>query len=293
MKLAIIDKKDMTLKIEQSCLKFEEQSIPFRLIDMLILNHRTTFVAKDILRLTKENISILLISHNSSNFSIINSANAKNSEIKLAQYRSLEQRLAFAKYFLTHKLTLHQEHLKSFGIQGEISKELQQVEDASAVEELLGIEGSYARAYFAHYFAHLPKTMHKGCRSRKPPRDPVNALLSYWYSLYYHIITAKLLSHGFEPSLGYLHTPFRSHNALSSDILELFRSSINQAVASVFHHNILQVEDFSKKGGVYLRFEGRKRVWGEFSALVELLKPKLDKEIANLKKAIHETDTSH
>jgi CRISPR-associated protein Cas1 len=293
MKIAIIDKKDITLKIENSAIKFEEQTIPFKLMDILILNHRATLHTKDILTLTKNNISILLISYNNDNFSIINSANSKNAEIKLAQYNSHHDKLRFAAYFIKNKLNYHVEQLKAHGIELDIASQLQQIENAIQIDEIMGIEGSFAREYFKHFFALLPKDMHKNRRSKRPPLDPVNALMSYWYSLYYNIITVKLLSYGFECSIGYLHTPFRTHNALASDILELFRAAINQAVISVFANKLLTIEDFSKKGGVYLKYDGRKKVWGEFVALVDILKPKLDSEIANLKRMIHEANSSH
>jgi len=288
MKIAIIDKKDITLKIDNNAIKFEEQTIPFKLMDMLILNHRTTLYAKDILTLTKNNISILLISYNNDNFSIINSANAKNSEIKLAQYASLQNRVELAKYFIKNKLSSHVEQLKIHNIILDISLELQQLKNAKDIDEIMGIEGAFARKYFQHFFTLLPKDMHKNRRSKRPPQDPVNALLSYWYSLYYNIITVQLLSYGFEPSIGFLHQAFRTHNALASDILELFRASINQAVISVFEHKLLTQDDFSKRGGVYLKYDGRKKVWGEFVSLVDVLKPKLDTEIANIKRMINE-----
>jgi len=293
MKIAIIDKKDITLKIENNSIKYQEQTIPFKLMDMLILNHRTTLHTKDILKLTKENISILLISYNNNNFSIINSANPKNAEIKFAQYASLERRLIFAKYFLSNKLITHQEHLKNLECNIGVSIQLEQIKSAKSISELMGIEGAFARIYFKHFFKYFPKNMHKSKRSKQPPEDPVNALMSYWYSLYYNIITIRLLSYGFEPSIGYLHTAFRNHNALASDILELFRATINQSVISLFKHNLLTIEDFSKKGGVYLKYEGRKKVWNEFVSLVDLLQPKLDNEIATIKKMMYEKDSNN
>jgi len=293
MKIAIIDKKDITLKIENSSIKYEEQTIPFKLMDVLILNHRTTLRTKDILKLTKENISILLIAYNNDNFSIINSANTKNAEIKFEQYVSLKNRLIFAKYFITNKLITHKEHLTSLGCNIGISLQLEQIKSVNSISELMGIEGAFARIYFQHFFKFFPRDMHKAKRSKQPPRDPVNALMSYWYSLYYNIITIQLLSYGFEPSMGYLHTAFRTHNALASDLLELFRASINQSVVSVFKHSLLTKEDFSKKGGVYLKYEGRKKVWSEFIALVDLLKPKLDNEITNLKKMMYEENNNN
>jgi len=286
MKIAIIDKKDIVLKIENNSIKFETQTIPFKLMDMLILNHRATLHTNDILKLTKENISILLVGYTNDNFSIINSANTKNADLKLQQYNSLKNRLIFAKDFLTQKFITHKEHLKSLEIEVDITKQLKQIEDAKSIDEMMGVEGSFAREYFHHFFSKFPRELHKNKRSKQPPLDPVNALLSYWYSLYYNIITVKLLSYGFEPSMGYLHTPFRTHNALSSDILELFRSTINQAVLSVFDAKMLTMEDFSKKGGVYLKYDGRKKVWSVFVELVQVLQPKLNEVIAKLKKDI-------
>jgi len=286
MNLAIIDKKDIEIKLDKNTIKFEEQTIPFRLIDTLILNHRAILHTKDILKLTSENINILIISHNNTNSSIINSANTKNGELKLAQYNSLQHRLMFAKYFIKNKIISHQQQLHHHHRFMDTQIPLSQLEDATTIDEIMGIEGSFARAYFKEFFELFPKQYHKSKRSKQPPLDPVNALISYWYSLYYNIIKIKLQSYGFEPAIGYLHTPFRSHNALASDILELFRAAINQAIINIFQNNLLDINDFSKKGGVYLKWEGRKKIWKEFVDLVNILKPQLDETIAYIRKNI-------
>lgn len=102
-----------------------------------------------------------------------------------------------------------------------------------------------------------------------------------------------MISYGFEPAIGYLHTAFRTHNALASDFMELFRAHINQSVIAIFKNEILTIDDFSKKGGVYLKFDGRKKVWKEFAALVNVLKPKLDEEIAKIRSMINETNINN
>lgn len=290
MKIAIIDKKDITLKLENNSIKIDGQTIPFKIIDMLVLNHRVILKSSDILKLTKNNISILLVSHNNVHTCIVSSADAKSSELKLAQYNSLQNSLKFAKYFVTKKIISHTEHLKSLDINQNSSMQIMQINNAQNRNEIMGIEGSFAREYFSHYFKQIPSSMHKSKRTKKPPLDPVNALLSFWYSMYYNIITIKLLGHGFEPGLGYLHVPFRTHNALSSDILELFRAEINHIVMKIFVNKILTNSDFVKKGGVYLRYEGRQKSWSEFVSLVDILKPKLDGVIADIKRMIAETN---
>ncbi len=287
MKIAIIDKKDFTLKLDNNAIKYEEHTIPFKLIDMLVLNHRVMLSTKDIIQLTKENITILIVSHNNQNSSIINSANTKNGDIKLAQYSALQNRLEIAKYFISQKFITHKEQLEANGIKIDIQENLEQIKNATQIGEIMGIEGSFARAYFNDFFPLIPREFHKSKRTKNPPLDPANALMSFWYSLYYNIITIKLLSYGFEPSIGYLHTPFREHNALASDLMELFRAEINQAILSIFNHQVLTMEDFTFKNGCYLKYDGRVKIWKEFVALVNILKPKLDKEIANLKKMIN------
>jgi len=286
MKIAIIDKKDIILKLENNSIKIDSQTIPFKLVDMLVLNHRATVKSGDVLKLTKNGISILLVSYDNRHTSIISSYDAKASELKFAQYRSLENSLTFAKYFVKKKIISHIEHLKSLHVDINPSMRIMQINNAKNTDEIMGIEGSFAREYFSHYFKHIPQNMHKSKRTKQPPLDPVNALLSFWYSMYYNIITIKLLSYGFETGLGYLHTPFRTHHALSSDILEIFRAEINHMVLNIFVNKILTNSDFSYKNGVYLRYEGRLKVWGEFVSMVDILKPKLDGVIADLRRMI-------
>lgn len=290
LKIAIIDKKDITIKIENNSIKFKEQTIPFRLMDILILNHRTNISTSDILKLTKQNISILILSYNNTHSAIVNSANTKNGDLKLSQYNSLSQKIIFAKYFIREKLKSHQEHLKILDINVDIDEKLKLLDDAENIDNIMGIEGSFAREYFKYFFEQFPRELHNSKRTKNPPKDPVNAVLSFWYSMYYNIISIRLMSYGFEPGIGYLHMAFRSHNALASDMMELFRSQINHAVILLFKNKLLSIEDFSKKEGVYLKYEGRKKIYKEFVNLVNVLNPQLDTHIATIKRMINETN---
>lgn len=292
MKTLIIDKKDILFKIENEAIKIDKSSIPLKHLDMVLLNHRVTLSTADILKLTKSDISILILSHQSKNLSLIHSANAKNAHTKEAQYTALLNRVNIAKYFISQKIITHTNHLNQNKRYIEHTNYLTKLQNATSIDEILGIEGAFSRLYFGEFFSLLPKELHNNKRTKNPPQDPANALMSYIYMLYYYIITAKLLSHGFESSIGYLHTPFRDHNALSSDILELFRAELNQIVLKILTSNTLAKEDFTKNRGVYLRYEGRKKIWEIFLELTAILKPKLDHEIANLKRMINDETAS-
>lgn len=132
----------------------------------------------------------------------------------------------------------------------------------------------------------FPKAIQKGKRSRNPPLDPVNALLSFFYMMIYNLITIRLISFGFEPAIGFLHQPFRSHNALASDIMELFRADINEFVFQLFDSLLLDSSDFTNKNGVYLRYDGRKKIWADLTIFITKIQPKVDYEIANIRSMI-------
>jgi CRISPR-associated protein Cas1 len=289
MRVAVIDKKDISIKAERSSLKFDGETLPFGLMDVLVINHRVALSSRDILKLNEANIALLIVSHNNKNLSLLNSANTKNGGLRLAQYNALGYRLDIAKYFITQKVKSHNEHLGYFEKFLPIDLVLEEIKNCNSVESLIGIEGTFAKNYFKEYFSLFPKEFRPTKRSKNPPKDAVNALLSFWYSLYYNIITIKLLSIGFDPAIGYLHVPFRTHNALSSDFIEIFRAEINHAILGIFKNNLLEKKDFSHKGGgVYLTFEGRKKVWREFVDLIDVLNPKLRKEIAHIRAMVEE-----
>jgi CRISPR-associated protein Cas1 len=150
----------------------------------------------------------------------------------------------------------------------------------------MGVEGSFSKFYFEHYFKLFPVHLHKKKRSKRPALDPVNAMLSYSYTMVYNLLTTKLYMAGFDPSISYLHTPFRSHYALSSDFMELFRDRVNAKVFEWFADGLLSTDDFSKKSGVWLKYESRKKLWKEMKGLLQSISIEADKEIALFRASI-------
>ena len=288
MRIAFIDKKEAKVSVENEVLKVDLKKIPLRLIDTVVLGSLTYLNSRDMVKLTQSGVTLLMLSAKGDQMAITQSAKSKNAEIKLAQFEAQSSALNFAKYFVTHKLKRHTAHLYLHEMVLDISQELQRVEDAQSIETLLGIEGSFARRYFSFYFELFPKRLHLCKRSKRPPLDPVNAMLSFFYMLTYNLISIRLISFGFEPSIGFLHQPFRSHNALASDFMELFRADVNEFVWSLFHEKKLESSDFTKKDGVYLKYEGRKKIWVDFKLFHQSLESQIDAEIAKLRLAILE-----
>jgi CRISPR-associated protein Cas1 len=148
---------------------------------------------------------------------------------------------------------------------------LAQISRATEPDEIRGYEGSAGQAYFAA-FASLIRTSpgEPGSpagfefvgRNRRPPRDRVNALLSFFYALVYKDCLAALIAVGLEPSFGFLHTPRSTAHPLALDLMELFRVPLADmpVVASINRKQWDATEDFVvTPHKVWLSLEGKRK----------------------------------
>lgn len=140
-------------------------------------------------------------------------------------------------------------------------------ESARDLTSLLGIEGSAAALYFEQFESMLKqrddwKFDWRG-RNRRPPRDPVNALLSLGYSMLSKELTGVCHSVGLDPFLGFMHQPRYGRPALALDLMEEFRPLIADSVAiSLINRGELGPEDFMRNAnGTFLTDNGRKPFW--------------------------------
>jgi CRISPR-associated protein Cas1 len=104
---------------------------------------------------------------------------------------------------------------------------LPKVARAPSGETLLGLEGVAASMYFGVFPAlldgALPETLHFDGRNRRPPRDRVNALLSFGYGQLYRTVVQAILAVGLDPAIGFYHQPRSASYPLALDLVELFR----------------------------------------------------------------------
>lgn len=141
------------------------------------------------------------------------------------------------------------------------------------LDEIRGIEGEGAKAYFAtitHMILKNRQTFEWNGRSRRPPRDSVNALLSFLYAVLLGDCSAALESVGLDPQLGYLHTVRSGRPALALDLEEEFRPIFAERLALTLI-NRGQVDETSfedrEGGAVNLTEEGRRTVLEAYQKL--------------------------
>ncbi len=143
---------------------------------------------------------------------------------------------------------------------------LRQVPQAESLASLLGIEGNIA----AQYFANLPLLISEGIpdemkftrRSRRPPQDRFNALLSFGYAMLLKDVINSVLVVGLEPALGFYHQPRTQAPPLGLDLMEIFRVPLVDmpVMGSVNRGQWDVAEDFSVSGAqVWLSDSGRRK----------------------------------
>ncbi len=160
-------------------------------------------------------------------------------------------------------------------------------ENAGSLEQLLGLEGNAARIYF-DLFSGMIKAGDPGeepgagttefsfdftHRNRRPPKDPVNALLSLAYSVLAKDLTIVCHAVGFDPFLGYYHQPRFGRAPLALDLMEPFRPLIaDSAVLSAINTRMVTPRDFIRAGqSVALRPDGRKAFFRAYEQRMDML----------------------
>ncbi len=153
---------------------------------------------------------------------------------------------------------------------------------AESLEELLGIEGNAARLYFGDFAGMIkpdddaPATgfdFDWAGRNRRPPRDPVNALLSLGYSLLAKDLTVACHAVGFDPFVGFYHQPRFGRPALALDLMEPFRPLIvDSAVLTAINTGMVTRGDFVRvSGSVALTAGGRKGFFRAYELRMDTL----------------------
>ena len=208
----------------------------------------------------------------------------KNVELRTAQYRaSFDERICreLARGLVQAKIRNCRTQLRRNWRGNEPPKELlkslkddaDRARRAGSLAELLGLEGTAAARYFGA-FSNLIKTDTDAralafdfrSRNRRPPADPVNALLSFAYSLLVRAWTVTVTAVGFDAYRGFYHQPRYGRPALALDLMEPFRPLIaDSSVLQAINNGEVRPTDFvAAAGSVNLNNEGRKRFIATF-----------------------------
>lgn len=158
--------------------------------------------------------------------------------------------------------------------------------ESETLDSIRGFEGQAASIYFGGFTLHLRKQIEEfrfTKRTRRPPLDYVNCLISYLYALVRHDCIAGLTATGLDPFVGFLHAERPNRPSLALDLMEEFRPVLADRLAiTLINRQQINVKDFNKRegGAVELTDEGRKKIINAYQTRKQdtLIHPLLQQE---------------
>lgn len=173
---------------------------------------------------------------------------------------------------------------------GQLESSLDRAGSADVLGVLLGVEGFASRTYFQGFGKMILGPFTFSGRRKRPPPDPVNALLSLGYTMIYNEVSSLLDGLGFDPFLGCFHKVEYGRASLASDLQEEFRPVIERFTLYLVNKNILAPEDFftnPASKGVYLKRNPLKKYFKEYEEyMTREFVDESAKEVSNFRKAV-------
>ena len=267
---------------ETICVKLGEQekvAVPALSIEAIVCFGKTTVSTPLIGFCAERGISLVFLSEHGRFLARVEGPVSGNVLLRKRQYESLndpEFTASFVRTLLMAKLRNSKAVLlRSARNEGsgdpalynaavrlrELAKELN---DTASVDTMRGLEGAAATLYFSCFDRMLGETcpFRFEARSRRPPRNEVNAALSFVYTLLRREIQSALETVGLDPAAGYLHTLRPGRPSFALDMMEELRGSLcDRFVLTLFHRKQLSDSQFEQdEEAVYLNEKGRRTV---------------------------------
>lgn len=266
-----------------------EQQVPISLVEGMVIFGRIQLSTDVIKTCLKGQIPVFFLSKTGAFFGKLDSLEAKNVDLLYSHIQaSLDPQIAlgYAKSIISAKLHNSKVMLQRrtrFYADARLDLTLEQkrldelqplLQSSQSIEEVRGIEGIGARIYFQAFAGVIPEPFSFTGRNRRPPKDPVNSLLSLGYTLLAQTIEMILHIQGIETQIGFIHQPKDLKSLLVLDIMEMFRARIvDDMVVRLLRAKKLTLEDFyidknNEKRPVLLMDEGLKTVLAEYYRVI-------------------------
>ena len=260
------------------------QKIPLEGIDSVVMLGGGQLTSQAMDACVKRGVQVTALRRSGAVRFVVGGATGGNVHLRGALYRALSdeaQSLVIAKAIVAAKLQNSRKivarwsrdekdsrRANDLAIRAEhIRQRVARLENAETADQVRGIEGDSARVYFRAVRQALATTRFPFFgRTRRPPRDPANALLGFCYGLLLTEFTGALESVGLDYQMGFFHRPRSGRPSLALDLVEELRALTDRFVVSLIRRRQVVPDSFVEMpgGGVYLTDAGRThllRVW--------------------------------
>ena len=274
---AVVRKRDNAISVELDGTKV--MSIPFHVLDGIVLFGHVGCTMATLAACAEKGLSVVLLDERGRFKARVEGSVSGSVLLRREQYRraaSKQETLSLAKRFVVGKVrntnTVLRHYIRDHPeVADGVAVTVHTLDEAAVVavscptlDELRGVEGNAARAYFSIFPCLLrgAESIVFDGRTRKPPRDPVNATLSFFYTLLARDVATACEAVGLDSQMGYLHSCRPGRMSLALDLMEELRAPVvDRFTLSLFNRKQLTVEDFKAdtSGGVSFKEHGLKR----------------------------------
>ncbi len=296
MSTLYLDRRGLALRLEGRALALyadreRQGTVPLHLLERVVMRSTVEIESGLLARLADAGIGVLIFGgRNASKQAFVLPRAGNDAARRVGQYRRYEDadwRRAWSARLVLGKLKGQMRLLRrALGerpdLRHPLTAGLRQIEHARArvaedgalsIASLRGVEGAAAAAYFGCLAAMLPESLGFTGRNRRPPRDPVNAVLSLGYTLLHFEAVRACHAAGLDPLIGFFHELEFGRESLAADLIEPLRPRIDAWAWDRFRHQVFRKEDFRTDGEACLLGKtGRQRFYAEFESLARPLR---------------------
>jgi len=281
-----IDRKDIEIRLDGQALAFysnagREGIVPITPLKRIVMVGGINLNTSVLNRLSRHGISVLFLSGKRMNFcGILHGRLHNNGLLRLRQYEkslSCDFPLSVAKQIIKRKVERQRDFLEyvrqrrpdlgrilksSIITLEEVIRDIEKGD--TGMESLRGLEGGGASVYFSAYTTIFPESLNFLKRNKRPPLDPVNAILSLCYTLLHFEMVREIEVIGLDPTIGFYHQFDYGRESLACDLVEPHRPTVDRFVWELFRKRVFTPRDFAmddERPGCYLKKKARKRFY--------------------------------
>jgi CRISP-associated protein Cas1 len=278
---AYLHRDGLALKVDVE--KKEKLRVPVHHLESVVVFDQVMVSPSAMGLLAEQGVSLTFLGYSGRLLARVDAPGSGNVLLRRKQFRAAddpERCVALSKSFIAGKIQNARNTLMRASRESESSEEadslkktgeslasyVRNMKKASSLDEIRGHEGMASREYFGSLnlcFRQQREDFVLDGRNRRPPKDPVNALLSFVYALLLHDCVAALSATGLDPNVGFLHGDRPGKPSLALDLMEEFRTLLaDRLVLSLVNRKQVSAKGFEKRegGGVEMDDTTRKAV---------------------------------
>lgn len=284
MTTIFVDRKDIHIKLDGNALAFysnnvKEGTAPLYSLKRVIIVGNATIETNVLHKLAEENVSVIFLTGKNLRFAgMLHGSLHNNAILRIKQYENntLDFAILFSKRLVIEKINsqielinyineerkdMREEYIKTKNVLIEIINKIKN--EATDIEKIRGYEGGASAVYFSYYTKAFPESLGFTHRNRRPPKDPVNAMLSLCYTLLHFECVREIEMIGLDPCIGFYHAFEYGRESLACDFVEKYRACADKFVWELFRTRKILADDFAveENAGCYLKKTGRAKFY--------------------------------